>query len=211
MQSFDTEKKFSIEISTINSNGVTIQLNKLPSTAYFECGYRCQTCEKENINLCLSCAEEYPIFDVVTKECHKRCPDENYYIKLDEEGNKICDLCSTKCRSCEGSEDYCISCEEPYFLENNTCVLNCSEGYKEDEEGRACYLINYVNISDIIEKIVYVNVSVPEPYPVFIERNFCLSYNNETQTEDIFRNLSEIIEKNEKNVEFTRSKEKNLK
>jgi hypothetical protein len=57
----DNEEIFSIEIKTEN-NGIITQKNNFASTAYFECGYRCKTCDKDNINICLTCLEEYPFY-----------------------------------------------------------------------------------------------------------------------------------------------------
>ena len=175
-QSHSLKKIFSIDINIENENGTTIQKNKLPSSANFECGYKCKTCENDNINFCLSCQDEYPMYYKDKKECHKNCPND-YFVKIDEEGNKVCELCEEPCQRCEGIENNCTGCREPYFLENYTCVMNCSEGFSPDYDLRYCYENYYINESKIIEKIVYVNVTVPEPYPVYIEKNVCLKYN----------------------------------
>ena len=68
-------------------------------------------------------------------------------------------------------------CIDPLFLENNNCVLNCSEGLAPDPILRYCYEVNYINQTRNIDKIVYANISVPEPYPFFIQKNICLKYN----------------------------------
>ena len=174
------EKLFSIEIKT-EKEGIITQKNNLVSTAYFECGYRCKTCEKDNLNLCLSCSENYPIFYKDKKECHKKCPDNNYFIKIDEQGNKVCELCEDPCLTCEEEGNNCTSCKEPYFFENNICVLNCSEGYAPDYIFRNCYNITYIKNEIIEENITYVNVSVPESYIVYIEKNVCQIYNEKEE------------------------------
>ena len=171
------KKIFSVDIRIESNNGAIIQQTKLPSSANFECGYKCKTCENNNINLCLSCVDEYPIYDKEKKECHKNCPNENYYIKNDEEGNKICALCEEPCERCEEEGNHCTKCIDPLFLENNNCVMNCSEGFAPDPILRYCYKVNYINQTRNIEKIVYVNITVPEPYPVYIQKNVCLKYN----------------------------------
>ena len=175
-QSHDNEKIFAIEIKT-ESDGIITQKNIIPSKAVFQCGYRCKTCEIENINSCLSCVDEYPIYYQNKKECHKNCPNENYFIKVNENGNKECYLCEEPCETCNGEKDNCTSCKEPYFIENNYCVMNCSEGYALDYSFRNCYQIPYINNSELEENIIYVNISVPEPYPVYIEKNVCRIYN----------------------------------
>ena len=168
----NNEKLFSIEIKT-ESQGIITQKNNLVSTANFKCGYKCKTCEKDNITLCLSCNEDYPIYFKDIKECHKTCPSDNYYIIINEEGNKECESCEKPCKSCEVEKNNCTSCYEPYFVENNKCVLNCSEGYSPDYKFGNCYKNTYMNRTIIEEKIIYVNISVPEPYNVFIENNIC--------------------------------------
>jgi len=175
-QSHNNEKIFSIEIKT-ERDGIITQRNIIPSTAIFECQYRCKTCEKENINLCLSCIDEYPIYYKNDKQCHKNCPNENYFTKMNEDGNIECYLCEAPCETCNGEKNNCTSCNEPYFLENNHCVMNCSEGYELDYSFGNCYQKTYLNDSKIEEKIIYVNVTVPEPYPIYIEKNICGIYN----------------------------------
>ena len=155
------------------------QKNNLVSKAYFECGYRCRTCEKDNINLCLSCNEEYPLYYNDAKDCHKSCPNESYIIIKDDNGNLGCELCEQKCRTCEGINNHCTSCREPYFMENNKCALNCSEGYSPDYIIRNCYEIININRTTIEEKIVYNNVSIQEPNYIYIENNICQK--NETE------------------------------
>ena len=209
----DNEEIFSIEIKT-ESGGIITQKNNLPSTAYFECGYRCKTCEKENINLCLSCVNEYPIYYKNIKECHKLCPSEKYYIKINEEGNKECALCDEPCKSCFGISTNCTECIEPYFLENNKCVLNCSINYSPDYIIRKCYPITYINDTRFIEKIVYINISVPVPYPVYIDRNVCI-IPEENIVDDSYEESEEelnsdfLFEELEiENIEFEKKNEK---
>ena len=200
----DNEEIFSIEIKT-ESEGIITQKNDLPSTAYFECGYRCRTCEKENINLCLSCIDEYPFYYKESKECHKHCPNEKYYIKIDEKGNKECALCEKPCEKCEYTKDNCSSCLKPYLLENDICVLNCTDGFAPDFNLGKCYPIFYINDSEIIEKIVYINISVPEPYPVYIEKNVCMVYEPDDIEEE-----TEIEEEEYKNIILEEEVEENI-
>ena len=194
----EADEIFSLEIKT-ESNGIITQKNDLPLIVHFECGYRCKTCDKENNNLCLSCIDEYPFYYKHNKECHKKCPTEQYYIQLDEDGNKECNLCNERCEACEGIADYCTKCIEPFLLENNSCVENCSEGNMPDYLLRKCYPISYLNEPNIIEKKIYVNVSIPQPYNVYIENNIC-SINNETETEEESEEVQN--EREEKEEEF---------
>ena len=59
-------------------------------------------------------------------------------------------------------------------MDNNKCVKNCSEGKEKDYILRRCYLIPKKNLTVFIDRIVEINVSIPEPYPVYIDRNICM-------------------------------------
>lgn len=48
-----------------------------------------------------------------------------------------CLPCSTGCGSCVESIFHCLSCERPYLLLNNSCVLQCPEGYYANDT--ECY------------------------------------------------------------------------
>ena len=196
----EDDEIFSLEIK-IERNGIITQKNNLASIAHFECGYRCKTCEKENNNLCLSCIEEYPFYYKKNKECHKKCPTEHYYITFDEEGNKECDLCNEYCETCEGREDYCSRCIKSFFLENNTCVKNCSEGKISDYLLRKCYPIINIKEPEIVEKKVYINISIPEPYPIYIEKNIC-PFKDEIEKEEEYHE-----EKNEEEEKISKNEE----
>ena len=167
------EKLFSMEAKIINNEGIITQENNLVSTIHFNCGYRCKTCEKDNVEFCLSCHDEYPLLYKDVKECHKSCLNESFIILKDEEENLVCELCEQPCLTCEGNITNCTNCIQPYFLEENKCVLNCSEGYSPDNILRSCYEIVNINLTSIEEKIVYVNVSVPKPNYIYIEKNIC--------------------------------------
>ena len=59
----ENEEIFSIEIKT-ESKGAITQSNTLPSKAIFDpiCDYKCKTCDKDNVSLCLSCTDEFPFY-----------------------------------------------------------------------------------------------------------------------------------------------------
>ena len=173
-KSNDLENVYAIEIQTENEKGLITQTNLLPSTAIFKCDSRCKTCNEQSPSECLSCNKNYPYFYPNEKYCHKFCPKEKYYIKQNENGNTECLMCEEPCENCLGTATNCTFCSENYFMENNTCVKNCSEGKEKDFILRRCYPITKKNVTVIIDRIIQVNVSVPELYPVYIERNVCM-------------------------------------
>ena len=173
-KSNDLENVYAIEIQTENEKGLITQTNLLPSTAIFKCDSRCKTCNEQSPSECLSCSKNYPYFYPNEKYCHKFCPKEKYYIKQNENGNIECLMCEEPCENCLGTATNCTFCSENYFMENNTCVKNCSEGKEKDFILRRCYPITKKNVTVIIDRIIQVNVSVPELYPVYIERSVCM-------------------------------------
>ena len=62
-------------------------------------------------------------------------------------------------------------------MENNTCVKNCKEGNEKDYILRVCYPKTQMNKTVLVERDVYVNVSVPDPNNI-IERNICMINQN---------------------------------
>ena len=199
----ESEEIFSIEIKT-ESEGIITQSNIMPSLAKFECGYKCKTCEKDNPDLCLSCIEEFPFYYKHSKECHKKCPYQKYFIIIDEQENKECCLCDQSCKSCEGNKYNCTSCYEPYFLENESCVINCSEGYTPDYFIRKCYPVNYINQSKIVEIIV--NNTISETFPVYVQKNVCIIYNETNITENLEEEMENKTEEKEE-IEFNDTEE----
>ena len=188
----DNEEIYSVEVKTL-TNGTIKQINNLPSTAYFQCGYKCKTCLDENINLCLTCNENFPFYDPEKKECLPHCLS-NYFSFNNKETNNIeCKICDENCKTCSISEKNCTSCDEPYYLENEKCVLNCSEGNAPDEKIRKCYPIVFINDTRIINntQTIYVNVSVP----YYIEKN--CSVPNDTRNESDFDNNENNNTRNE--------------
>ena len=182
-KSNDLENVYAIEIQTENDNGLITQTNLLPSTAIFKCDSRCKTCNEQSPSECLSCNKDYPYFYPNEKYCHKFCPKEKYYIKQNENGNTECLMCEEPCEKCVGTATNCTFCLENYFMDNKTCVKDCSEGKEKDFILRRCYPITKRNLTVFIDRIIQVNVSVPELYPVYIERNVCMIGGS-----DIFQN-----------------------
>ena len=169
----ELEDIFSIELKTENERKIT-QTSLLPATAIFKCDSRCKTCNEESPSECLTCSDNYPIFYPEEKYCHKFCPKEKYYQKENENGQLECLTCQEPCQNCMGKADNCTFCPEGYFLDNNLCVKNCSEEKGEDLILRVCYPLPKKNKTIIVNRTIYVNVSIPEPYPVYIHRNICI-------------------------------------
>ena len=175
-KSNEQDNIYSVEIQTENNKGSLTQKNLLASTASFKCDSRCKTCKDNAPSECLSCNNDFPYYYPYEKYCHKFCPKEKYYSKENNEnGNIECLKCESPCENCIGNATNCTFCEEGYFFEdNNTCVKKCGEEKGTDYILRRCYPLIKKNKTVIIDRIIQVNVSVPEPYPVYIERNICM-------------------------------------
>ena len=172
----DLENVYSIELKT-ETNGKETQKNLLASTAIFKCDSRCKTCNEQAPSECLSCNDKYPIYYPNEKYCHKFCPKEKYIQKEKENGNIECIICEEPCENCLGYATNCTLCSDGYFMENNKCVKNCTEGNEKDYILRICYPKILVNKTVFVEREVYVNVSVPDPN-IIIERNICMINQN---------------------------------
>ena len=131
-----------------------------------------KSCEKENRTKCLTCKEEYPYLIKPLFKCYNNCPDK-YYLLEKEEG-KECLECQSPCLTCLGKENNCTGCIEGYYLENNSCVGECSEGYELNEELKRCYPIIFLNDTRFNDSFIYRNISTPTPYDVYINHNFCV-------------------------------------
>ena len=171
----DHERIYSIELKTKNEDGIITQKTLLPSSALFNCDYKCKTCQENNPAKCITCNENYPFYFPDEQNCRKFCPKEKYYQKKNDNDESECLLCESPCENCEGNATNCTLCAEGYFmLNNNSCIENCGEGFEKDFVLRKCYPKIEKNETFYVDRTVYVNVSVPSFYPVYIERNICM-------------------------------------
>ena len=171
----DHERIYSVELMTENYEGIITQKTPLPSIALFKCDYRCKTCQEGEPSICITCNENYPFFFPEEQNCRKFCPKEKLYEQKMENGEIWCLPCESPCENCIGTATNCTLCNEGYFMQNNkTCSENCDEGYEKDYVLRRCYPIIEKNETIYVERTVFVNVSVPDYYPVYIERNVCM-------------------------------------
>ena len=214
------EALFSVEAKTeaeCEGKIITRQINTIPGVALF-CGFTCRTCEKDNMQRCILCKESYPYLLTTIYKCISMCPD-GFYV-LEKEHVIECNKCLEPCSTCYENETNCTGCIEGYFLENNTCVQNCSENFAENEEEQRCYPILYLNETTFNDTYEYINVSVPTPYDVYINHNVCIFIDEEEEEkiineyeDEIFKNIeeelnedkieieqNEIIEENEKDI-----------
>ena len=62
--------------------------------------------------------------------------------------NSLCLPCDAKCATCETS-DKCLSCNEPYMLEKDSCVAECSNAHYQDPKLNQCIPCSiYLNCSE---------------------------------------------------------------
>ncbi|KAG5841338.1 hypothetical protein ANANG_G00198480 [Anguilla anguilla] len=117
-------------------------LPKCPSNTYHDmdamecraCDRSCLTCSGPTPASCLSCGEG------MQRDIHGHCIFEtrcSLRSYKDQQGE--CQPCHRLCHRCSGpGRADCLSCSDPYFLLNHTCVERCPVGFYEDAEQRLC-------------------------------------------------------------------------
>ncbi|MGH0156290.1 UNVERIFIED_CONTAM: hypothetical protein FKN15_031152 [Acipenser sinensis] len=99
-----------------------------------DCDRTCQTCKGSSSSDCITCIEGM----VKNKQghcvTHWDCPLSSYQ---DKRG--VCRHCHKSCHLCTGPTQHeCLSCTESHYLLNNTCLVQCPDGYYKDEDGWRC-------------------------------------------------------------------------
>lgn len=124
---------------------------------YFsEFGY-CTKCEK-NCATCKgspsSCTTCHPGSGLISHSCVAQCPDHcstcDSPCSICETGfvlaNNICEKCEDSCLTCSGSPDNCDICSYGYKMENNKCVVSCTDNcFTCDEPCSICKNSYYLN------------------------------------------------------------------
>ncbi|KAM9742841.1 proprotein convertase subtilisin/kexin type 5b isoform 1-T1 [Menidia menidia] len=107
----------------------------------------CRDCDKS----CLSCSGHGPS-NCLTCDPNRRKDASGHCVWYSQcslntymSPNGECKQCHTLCDRCSGpGEKRCLSCKEPRFLMNNTCVKECPVGYyAEDRDERRCERCHY--------------------------------------------------------------------
>ena len=108
------------------------------------CHHLCLTCKGSTKHDCSQCRKKALTLLKRDKRisCVLECPVG--YFKQ----NSLCLPCDAKCAACETS-DKCISCNEPYTLEKDSCVAECSEEHYHDQKLNQCIPCSiYLNCSE---------------------------------------------------------------
>ncbi|KAL4456738.1 hypothetical protein ABPG73_014764 [Tetrahymena malaccensis] len=96
----------------------------------YACHNSCKTCNGPNQINCITCKDDL-YYQQSTSLCTKTCKS-NEYIQ-----NQMCIQCDKSCASCLSLQN-CLSCNQDYYLFQNTCVLNCPNGYKNNTLKLSC-------------------------------------------------------------------------
>ena len=77
---------------------------------------------------CIKCRDNYYPSPENKSNCYSKEEKQiNWYFDSNLEGFGIC---NEECLSCSGPTKFnCLSCNNGFYLDNNTCTSNCSEGY----------------------------------------------------------------------------------
>uniref|UniRef100_A0A671VLW9 Proprotein convertase subtilisin/kexin type 5b n=1 Tax=Sparus aurata TaxID=8175 RepID=A0A671VLW9_SPAAU len=118
-------------------------LPECPSDTYYDkttnecrdCDKSCLTCSGHEPSSCSSCGTDRLLDASGHCVFYSECSLRSYKDK-----NGECQQCHKICHRCFGPDkDQCLSCNEPYFLLNNTCMSKCPVSYyAEDKEERWC-------------------------------------------------------------------------
>lgn len=95
--------------------------NYLETDTCVACSYPCNSCSGPST--CLTCAVSTTNVGVTmlfyNAYCYDSCPGATLSNGL------TCTACNTRCSSCQGTVDTCLSCNSPFLLYNNQCIANC--------------------------------------------------------------------------------------
>ncbi|KAJ8285410.1 hypothetical protein GJAV_G00026500 [Gymnothorax javanicus] len=117
-------------------------LPKCPTNTYHDmdtmecrdCSRSCLTCSGPGLSSCLSCEEGMQLDSHGHCVFETLCPLSSF---KDQQGE--CQPCNTLCHRCAGpSRADCLSCSEPHFLLNHTCVQQCPVGFYADKDQWLC-------------------------------------------------------------------------
>ena len=104
---------------------------------YFEMNGICSQCDpgcllcEETSQTCLEC--HFGMY-LLGNECMNVCPDT--HVGMDD--SKTCVACTKPCMTCEGSLDYCTSCDQTLpeiFFFRNKCYETCPLDISVEDEG----------------------------------------------------------------------------
>ncbi|KAM4521382.1 proprotein convertase subtilisin/kexin type 5-like [Odontesthes bonariensis] len=118
-------------------------LSECPNNTFYEkntnecrdCDKSCLTCSGHGPSNCLSCDTNRRKDASGHCAWYSQCAPDTYVNQ-----NGECQQCHALCNRCSGpGKDLCLSCKEPCFLLNITCVKECLVGYyAEDKDERVC-------------------------------------------------------------------------
>ena len=101
------------------------------------CHSSCESCEGDDADDCLSCADETAYLD--GSHCVEHCQSGSYASSVD----RRCRDCDARCAKCDGpTANECTECATRffYFAQSTSCVDSCPDGYYDsaDKTCRPC-------------------------------------------------------------------------
>jgi len=113
------------------------------------CHHLCLSCKGPTKHDCSQCRKKALTLLKRDKKisCVESCPI-GYFME-----DNLCLPCDGKCATCATSGS-CLSCNEPYILQQNQCLNNCDEEHFHDTKRRECIpCSNYGNCTKCAENI----------------------------------------------------------
>ena len=123
------------------------------------CHISCKSCNSYNSNDCISCPiGSYLDFDNSCRLCNNiTCPikgdEQQYFLNfscVDQcpnhyyLGNNTCQEFDISCKTCnQASFKNCLTCENPLFLYEGACVLDCPNYFYKNYEDQSCSLCHH--------------------------------------------------------------------
>lgn len=62
----------------------------------------------------------------------KECSTDNTKVSV----SSLCTVCQSPCQTCQGTPDYCLSCQPGWLMHDYKCVKTCPDQYSAREDGR---------------------------------------------------------------------------
>ncbi|KAL4450408.1 hypothetical protein ABPG74_019306 [Tetrahymena malaccensis] len=100
-----------------------------------QCNSLCQECTDATTN-CLC-----KLQDALTQQCVQSCNSQQIQIINSQNLRQCIYVCDSTCQTCNGNQpNNCLTCKKDFYFFQNTCLVNCPNGYKKNLLQGSCDL-----------------------------------------------------------------------